>query len=58
MPIDADPVDNGNVFLYHDGPKLVAQVLSAQKLGAARAKHVALRISHHATCPHAKNWRR
>lgn len=57
-PINADPVDGGNVFIYVDHGELVAQVLTKEKQTRAVDTGTPLRTSHFATCPAAEQRRR
>ena len=55
MPVDAVPVQGGNIQLEHRGEKTtpLARVLSpTQQFGKKD-----LRRSHFATCPDSKSWR-
>lgn len=47
MPVNAEPVENGNLLLVadEDGPRAIY---------ATQGTHV----SHFATCPYAENWRK
>lgn len=54
MPIDVDPTVRGNIAL-DDG---VAEVLSLASAEAAKHRGVPLYISHFATCPDAKDFRK
>lgn len=57
MPVDAEPVKDGNVQLEHRGDDMtpLARVLPvAKQFGKAGQ----LRKSHFATCPQAGKWRR
>jgi hypothetical protein len=51
IPLDPDPVDNGNILLHADG---VAEYVKKGLVQPDAPKHV----SHFATCPHAKQHRR
>lgn len=61
MPIDADPVAEGNVVLVQEGSGRRAIVLGPPELFESddlrelrqRTKY----MPHHATCPHADEWR-
>lgn len=52
MPVDAEPVDDGNIALTMHGHRIVATVTDAPTLFGP-----ALRKSHFATCPEADEWR-
>jgi hypothetical protein len=52
MPVDADPVDGGNIELSWQGHRVVATVTTAPTLFGP-----ALRTSHFMTCPDADKWR-
>lgn len=52
MPVDAEPVDGGNIELTMQGHRVVATVTDAPTLFGP-----ALRTSHFATCPDADKWR-
>lgn len=56
MPVDAEPVPNGNIELV-GGPVPTAIVRPGQTTAAA-ATGVPLRTSHFATCPRADKHRR
>lgn len=49
MPLDAEPVSGGNVFVGEDG---LAHVLKKGEAPVGRRY-----VSHFVTCPHAKKWR-
>jgi len=49
MPVDANPVEGGNLSLKQVGDRIEAQVVEPGK-----GKYV----SHFATCPQSKAWRR
>lgn len=55
MPVDTEPVHNGNILLRRRGDKTMALYLSkeAQPRGDEHRY-----VSHFATCPHAKSHRR
>lgn len=53
MPVDAEPVEGGNVILYRRGRSCVARSL---KKGEAPGPGEKTRMPHHATCPHAAHW--
>lgn len=57
MPVDADPIETGNVILLsgNDGPE--ARVLTQAEL-AKRATRRDLYASHFTTCPQANDWRK
>jgi len=59
MPIDAAPSDNGNLYLYKAdvGGRCCAQVMVGRKRDDLR-RIGRLYISHHATCPQGREWRR
>lgn len=57
MPVDAAPVDDGDIHLTdrtHLGLEPLAVVLPVAKRFGKRE----LRMSHFATCPQARAWRR
>jgi hypothetical protein len=56
LPVDRDPVPDGNILLYRrpDG-SVRAEVLGK---GAPRPEGWPLRVSHFLTCPQAKQHRR
>jgi hypothetical protein len=56
MPVDAEPVDGGNVALRWTEGKVYAEVLSVTRQ-ATRVRGT-LRMSHHATCPQGGAWRK
>lgn len=55
IPVDAEPVANGNITLDRSGPKVLAHVL---RKGEDVAEGTARYQSHFSTCPQAKTWRR
>lgn len=61
MPLDADPTPAGNVQTTVEPPH---DVLRAEVLGPLEVElldpdaRAGLRMPHHATCPHADDWRR
>lgn len=58
MPVDAAPSPIGNVSRYDaaDGPRFV--VLTRNKAAAMRAARQPLYLSHFASCPDAKAWKK
>lgn len=58
MPIDPDPVDDGNIRLDTSGHFTVAHVLGPLELELARGEGEALHKSHFAVCPNADRFRR
>lgn len=58
MLVDSEPVPNGNVQLYHAPEGLKATVLAGERLNAARIAGAQLHLSHHASCPQGKEWRK
>jgi hypothetical protein len=57
MPLDAEPVDDGNVLLLADGPVLRATVLGrAGQRQAFREQGHGLRLHHRLSCPQEKQW--
>lgn len=60
MPLNPDPVAEGNVFVFENGThKGKCIVLSGPLLAAAQKDDdVAMRTTHHATCPDAARHRR
>lgn len=54
MPVDAEPVPDGNVLLSDRHGTVVARVLRRGEEPPVGAK---LRRAHHSTCPHADDWR-
>lgn len=57
IPLDLDPVANGNVTVTRTRP-LIATVLGGEQLVIAQAHGQELYVSHFATCPAAKSFRR
>lgn len=57
MPVDADPVETGNIILVsgNDGPE--ARVLTNDEL-SRRATRSGLYVSHFTTCNDPAGWRR
>lgn len=53
MPIDPEPSPDGNVELAPRGQGLTAIIHGQPPLGAPP-----LHMPHHATCPHADEWRK
>jgi hypothetical protein len=54
MPVDVEPTPDGNVILFDRRGSVVALVLRRGEKAPPGAK---LRKAHHATCPHAADWR-
>lgn len=55
MPLDAEPAPDGNVYIIVGGLRDgMARVLTASELDRARTNCVPLWMSHHATCPGAR----
>jgi hypothetical protein len=61
MPLDIKPVETGNIVLgiRHQQPPL-AKYQTNQQLAEAKAEnpHARFYVSHFATCPEAKKWRK
>src|SRR3972149_2281009 len=55
MPVDAEPVPDGNVVLLDCGGTVIARVLGR---GETPPPGAVLRRAHHSTCPQADPWRR
>lgn len=55
IPVDAEPVANGNITLDASGPKVLAHVL---KRGEEVPEGTERYQSHFATCNDAKQWSR
>lgn len=55
MPVDYDPVPDGNVILYQRGDDLVAKVLKEGELPAPGEKR---RFAHHKTCEQRAKFQR
>jgi len=58
IPIDAEPVPNGNIQLGYVGGYMVAIVVNADDALAAQAAGEELYLSHFATCPNASRHRK
>ena len=58
IPVDFEPVANGNVQLFDRHGAIVGRVLGKVDADAARAKGARLRLSHFATCKFAAKHRR
>jgi hypothetical protein len=65
MPVDVETAPNGNIDLKFDPIALVwratylnAEQIEAMKGDLFRGKEINLHLSHFATCPHAKRWRK
>lgn len=56
-PLDRDPVEQGNVHVYSDGPARRCATLAGAVLDEARDDGVPLRMNHFATCPSAARHR-
>lgn len=54
-PLDEQPSEKGCVLVGGDG---TARVLVGGELAAARSLGMKLYLSHYATCPDAKQWRK
>ena len=55
IPVDAEPVANGNITLDASGPKVLAHVL---KRGEEAAEGTPRYQSHFSSCKDAAGWRR
>lgn len=53
VPVDAEPVEGGNVVLYRRGNTAISRVL---RKGEQPAPGEKTRMPHHATCPHRDHW--
>ncbi len=51
MPVDAEPVENGNLEVIRAGDRLIARVRGEDLLGSHRY------LSHFVTCPQSREWR-
>lgn len=60
MPVDADPVENGNIKLRYVGEIIIAAYPGKEHPGLFDDPSFAEKcyVSHFATCEQAKNWRR
>ena len=68
MPVDAEPVEGGNILLSHRkvGQPPVALYQSAEQIAKLAAEHerspqegpLRLYVSHFSTCPQAPGWRK
>lgn len=58
MPLDPEPVPDGNVQISHDGHELTATILAKDRLEAARVAGARLYRPHHISCPQGSDWRR
>lgn len=56
MPVDADPVADGNVLLTVERDHLRAGVLGANQAAGARDHGLTLYRHHKLSCPHADRW--
>lgn len=57
MPVDAEPVEGGNVRLRLDGERVIAEYPGKEHpefFEEDRARYV----SHFSSCPHSAQWRR
>lgn len=57
MPVDAEPADNGNVFLSLQGGKYYAGVIRKNQAAGMRDGGQELHRPHFATCPQAARFR-
>ena len=58
MPVDAEPVEDGNIRLRRDGDRVVAEYPGKEHPGLFDEDDRARHVSHFATCPQAQRWRR
>ena len=58
MPVDAEPVEDGNVRLRQEGDRVVAEYPGKEHPGLFDDVDRARYVSHFATCPQAQSWRR
>jgi hypothetical protein len=54
MPVDVEPVANGNIQLHRNGERILAVYLTGDLTKVPGPR----RVSHFATCKDAKNWRK
>ena len=57
MPVDAEPVENGNVRLRRDGDDLVAEYPGKEHPSLFEDDGLRY-VSHFSTCPESKQWRK
>lgn len=58
MPLDVEPSAEGNVQLCMVGGEEIAAVLGGEFRAAAQLEQIPLYVSHFASCPHGKQWRK
>ena len=58
IPIDEDPVENGNIVTDVVEGRLVASVFRTPELAAGFAPDEPRYVSHFVTCPQAGAWRK
>lgn len=58
MPVDAEPVEGGNVRLRQDGERVIAEYPGKEHPGLFDEDDRARYVSHFATCPQAGRWRK
>ena len=57
MPVDAEPVEGGNVVLRRDGEALIAEYPGKEHPSLFEDDGVRY-VSHFSTCPEGKEWRK
>lgn len=63
IPIDPEPVENGNILLQHRPANIPLAVYQTKEMLAALHEHGGLQqyrlyLSHFVSCPQAKGWRK
>lgn len=58
MPVDAEPVPDGNVRLRQDGDRVIAEYPGKEHPGLFDDPDERRYLSHFATCPQAQSWRK
>ena len=58
MPVDAEPVEGGNIRLRRDGGSVVAEYPGREHPGLFDDPDRARYVSHFATCPESAHWRK
>jgi hypothetical protein len=58
MPVDEDPVEDGNILIDVEHCQLVARVYGSAEMARKAAPEEPRYVSHFQTCPQAPEWRR
>lgn len=58
MPVDAEPVEGGNIKLRREGDKVIAEFPGKEHPALFEDNNRARYVSHFSTCPESTEWRK